>query len=156
MENMDANKKKLEDLLSIVKRLKKELNESYSILRTNFNPLKNIDAFDNKRIILKEITEKIKELGVITAADGGDAGKDGVLDDYCEKIKELLKTEIFEIAELNDAFSSLVKKNIYYNQLTISFITDSFNKSSIYDRAGGNNPNFFPLKNVLMKSGVRV
>ena len=155
MENTDANKKKLEDLLSIVRRLKKELNESYLILRTGFNPLKNIDVFDNKRIILKEITEKIKEFGVITA-DGGDGGKDGVLDDYCEKIKELLKTEILEIAELNVAFSSLVKKNIYYNQLTISFITDSFNKSSIYDRAGGNNSNFFPLKNVLMKSGVRV
>ena len=155
MENTDANKKKLEDLLSIVRRLKKELNESYLILRTDFNPLKNIDVFDNKRIILKEITEKIKEFGVITA-DGGDRGKDGVPDDYCEKIKELLKTEILEIAELNVAFSSLVKKNIYYNQLTISFITDSFNKSSIYDRAGGNNSNFFPLKNVLMKSGVRV
>ena len=155
MENTDANKKKLEDLLSIVRRLKKELNESYLILRTGFNPLKNIDVFDNKRIILKEITEKVKELGAITA-DGGDGGKDGVLDDYCEKIKELLKTEILEIAELNVAFSSLVKKNIYYNQLTISFITDSFNKSSIYDRAGGNNSNFFPLKNVLMKSGVRV
>lgn len=155
MENTDANKKKLEDLLSIVRRLKKELNESYLILRTNFNPLKNIDVFDNKRIVLKEITEKVKELGAITA-DGGDGGKDGVLDDYCEKIKELLKTEILEIAELNVAFSSLVKKNIYYNQLTISFITDSFNKSSIYDRAGGNNSNFFPLKNVLMKSGVRV
>ena len=155
MKNTDANKKKLEDLLSIVKRLKKELNESYLILRTNFNPLKNIDVFDNKRIVLKEITEKVKELGAITA-DGGDGGKDGVLDDYCEKIKELLKTEILEIAELNVAFSSLVKKNIYYNQLTISFITDSFNKSSIYDRAGGNNSNFFPLKNVLMKSGVRV
>ena len=155
MENTDANKKKLEDLLSIVRRLKKELNESYLILRTNFNPLKNIDVFDNKRIVLKEITEKVKELGAITA-DGGDGGKDGVLDDYCEKIKELLKTEILEIVELNGAFSSLVKKNIYYNQLTISFITDSFNKSSIYDRAGGNNSNFFPLKNVLMKSGVRV
>lgn len=155
MENTDADKKKLEDLLSIVKRLKKELNESYLILRTNFNPLKNIDVFDNKRIVLKEITEKVKELGAITA-DGGDRGKDGVLDDYCEKIKELLKTEILEIVELNGAFSSLVKKNIYYNQLTISFITDSFNKSSIYDRAGGNNSNFFPLKNVLMKSGVRV
>ncbi len=155
MENTDANKKKLEDLLSIVRRLKKELNESYLILRTNFNPLKNIDVFDNKRIVLKEITEKVKELWAITA-DGGDGGKDGALDDYCEKIKELLKTEILEIAELNGAFSSLVKKNIYYNQLTISFITDSFNKSSIYDRAGGNNSNFFPLKNVLMKSGVRV
>ena len=155
MKNTDANKKKLEDLLSIVRKLKKELNESYLILRTNFNPLKNIDVFDNKRIVLKEITEKVKELGAITA-DGGDGGKDGVLDDYCEKIKELLKTEILEIVELNGAFSSLVKKNIYYNQLTISFITDSFNKSSIYDRAGGNNSNFFPLKNVLMKSGVRV
>ena len=61
MENTDANKKKLEDLLNIVRRLKKELNESYLILRTNFNPLKNIDVFDNKRIVLKEITEKVKE-----------------------------------------------------------------------------------------------
>ena len=142
MKNTVSNEKKLEDLLGIVKRLKKELEDSYSMLKVNFNPLKNIDILDDKRKVLKEIAEKIKEFGAVT---GGN-----------EEIKELLKAEILEIAELNSAFSALIKKNIYYNQLTISFITDAFNKNSIYDRAGGSNSNFFPLKNVLMKSGVRV
>ena len=142
MKNTVSNENKLEDLLGIVKRLKKELEDSYSMLKVNFNPLKNIDIFDDKRKVLKEIAEKIKEFG---AATGDDA-----------EIKELLKAEILEIAELNSAFSALIKKNIYYNQLTISFITEAFNKSSIYDKAGVNNSNFFPLKNVLMKSGVRI
>ena len=55
MKNTVSNENKLEDLLGIVKRLKKELNDSYSMLKGNFNPLKNIDIFDDKRIILKEI-----------------------------------------------------------------------------------------------------
>ncbi|MCL4428318.1 MAG: flagellar protein FlgN [Deltaproteobacteria bacterium] len=148
MENIGVNEKKLEDLLKIVLKLKQELNEAYLILKTNFNPLKNIDIFDNKRTALKETAEKIKDFGAFSTDDDRDEDN--------EKIKELIKAEMREIAELNNAFSGLIKKNIYYNQLTISFITDAFNKSSIYDRAGGNNSNFFPLKNVLMKSGVRV
>ena len=155
MKNTVSNENKIEDLLAIVRRLKKELNDSYSMLKTNFNPIKNIDIFDDKRKILKEIADKIKEFGAVTAGNEEISGEDGVRGVGLE-IKELLKAEILEIAELNSAFSSLIKKNIYYNQLTISFITDAFNKNSIYDRAGGNNSNFFPLKNVLMKSGVRV
>ena len=155
MKNTVSNENKIEDLLGIVKRLKKELDDSYSMLKTNFNPLKNIDIFDDKRKILKEIAEKIKEFGAVTGGNEEISGEDGVRGGSLE-IKELLKAEILEIAELNSAFSALIKKNIYYNQLTISFITEAFNKSSIYDRAGVNNSNFFPLKNVLMKSGVRV
>ncbi len=147
---MNENKKKLEDLLIIIKRLKKELEESYLILKNSFNPLKNINIFDDKRIIIKEITEKIKNLTQIT--DGGENSEN---DDDNNEIKELLKAEILKIAEINEAFSGLIKKNICYNQLTISFITDSFNKCSIYDRAGGNDSNFLPLKNVLIKFGVR-
>ncbi len=158
MENTVENKKKLEDLLKITLRLKKELGESYLILRTDFNPLNNIDTFDNKRVVLKEITEKIKEPGVLQLGlqEKGEELTDRYEDEDIKNIKELIKAEILEIAELNNAFSALIKKNIYYNQLTISFITDAFNKSSIYDRAGENNSNFFPLKNFLMKSGVRV
>ena len=154
MKNTVPNENKLEDLLGIVKRLKKELDDSYSMLKGNFNPLKNIDIFDDKRKVLKEIAEKIKEFGAVTGGNEEISGEDGVRGS--SEIKELLKAEILEIAELNSAFSALIKKNIYYNQLTISFITDAFNKNSIYDRAGGSNSNFFPLKNVLMKSGVRV
>jgi benzoyl-CoA reductase/2-hydroxyglutaryl-CoA dehydratase subunit BcrC/BadD/HgdB len=154
MKNTVSNENKLEDLLEIVRRLKKELNDSYSMLKTNFNPIKNIDIFDDKRKILKEIAEKIKEFGAATGGNEEISVEEGVRGG--QAIKELLKAEIQEIAELNSAFSALIKKNIYYNQLTISFITDAFNKNSIYDRAGGSNSNFFPLKNVLMKSGVRV
>ena len=154
MKNKVSNENKIEDLLGIVRRLKKELDDSYSMLKTNFNPLKNIDIFDDKRKILKEIAEKIKEFGTVAGGNEEISGEDGVRGS--SEIKELLKAEILEIAELNSAFSALIKKNIYYNQLTISFITDAFNKNSIYDRAGGSNSNFFPLKNVLMKSGVRV
>ncbi len=154
MKNTVSNENKLEDLLGIVKRLKKELNDSYSMLKGNFNPLKNIDIFDDKRKVLKEIAEKIKEFGAVTGGNEEISGEDGVRGG--SEIKELIKAEILEIAELNSAFSALIKKNIYYNQLTISFITEAFNKSSIYDRAGVNNSNFFPLKNVLMKSGVRI
>ena len=154
MKNTVSNENKLEDLLGIVKRLKKELEDSYSMLKTNFNPLKNIDIFDDKRKVLKEIAEKIKGFGAVAGGNEEISGEDGVRGS--SEIKELLKAEILEIAELNSAFSALIKKNIYYNQLTISFITDAFNKNSIYDRAGENNSNFFPLKNVLMKSGVRI
>ena len=154
MKNTVSNENKLEDLLGIVKRLKKELNDSYSMLKGNFNPLKNIDIFDDKRKVLKEIAEKIKEFGAVTGGNEEISGEDGVRGG--SEIKELIKAEILEIAELNRDFSALIKKNIYYNQLTISFITEAFNKSSIYDRAGVNNSNFFPLKNVLMKSGVRI
>ena len=154
MKNTVSNENKLEDLLEIVRRLKKELNDSYLMLKTNFNPIKNIDIFDDKRKILKEIADKIKEFGAVTAGNEEISVEEGVRGG--QAIKELLKAEIQEIAELNSAFSALIKKNIYYNQLTISFITEAFNKSSIYDRAGGSNSNFFPLKNVLMKSGVRV
>ena len=146
MENSSANKKKLEEVFNIVKTLRKELDESYFILKTSFNPLKNIDILDDKRKVIKEITEKIKEFGNITA-DNEDESKD---------IKEAVRAEIFAIAELNAAFSGLIKKNIYYNQLTISSIADAFNKNSIYDRGGANDSNFFPLKNVLLKHGVRV
>ena len=154
MKNTVSNENKLENLLGIVRRLKKELDDSYSMLKTNFNPLKNIGIFDDKRKVLKEIAEKIKGFGAVAGGNEEISGEDGVRGS--SEIKELLKAEILEIAELNSAFSALIKKNIYYNQLTISFITESFNKSSIYDRAGVNNSNFFPLKNVLMKSGVRV
>ncbi len=154
MKNTVPNENKLEDLLGIVKRLKKELDDSYSMLKGNFNPLKNIDIFDDKRKVLKEIAEKIKGFGAVAGGNEEISGEDGVRGS--SEIKELIKAEILEIAELNSAFSSLIKKNIYYNQLTISFITEAFNKSSIYDRAGVNNSNFFPLKNVLMKSGVRI
>ena len=154
MKNTVSNENKLENLLEIVRRLKKELDDSYSMLKTNFNPIKNIDIFDDKRKILKEIADKIKEFGAVTGGKEEISGEDEVRGG--SEIKELLKAEILEIAELNSAFSALIKKNIYYNQLTISFITEAFNKSSIDDRAGVNNSNFFPLKNVLMKSGVRV
>ena len=147
MENLAENKKHFDGLLEIILRLKKELNESYLILKSDFNPLKNIDAFNDKRKILNELTLKLREFALIEQVQDNEELAD---------IKKRLKAEIFEIININEAFSGLVKKNMYYNQLTISFITDIFHKNSIYNKAGETNSNFSPLKNVLMGSGLKI
>ena len=147
MENLTENKKHFNELLEIVLRLKKELNESYLILKSDFNPLENIDAFNDKRKILNELTSKLKEFVLVEQDKKGEELAD---------IKNRIRAEIFEIININGAFSGLIKKNIYYNQLTISFITDIFHKNSIYNKVGETNSNFSPLKNVLMGSGLKI
>lgn len=147
MENLTENKKHFNELLEIVLRLKKELNESYLILKSDFNPLENIDAFNDKRKILNELTLKLKEFVLVEQDKKGEELAD---------IKNRIRAEIFEIININGAFSGLIKKNIYYNQLTISFITDIFHKNSIYNKVGETNSNFSPLKNVLMGSGLKI
>ncbi|MGC8554880.1 MAG: hypothetical protein ACP5NA_05270 [Candidatus Acidulodesulfobacterium sp.] len=152
----ETRQKKYEELLDTVLKLKNELSVCYNVLKTSFNPIGNISLFEKKGAILKEITEKIKESGIFLSKQDGEVS-DG--NDECfraEEIKEIIKAEIYELSKINEAFSSLVRKNIYYNQLTISFITDAFKRNSIYDRSGSNNASFSPLKNVLMKSGVRI
>ncbi len=147
MENLTEDKGHFKELLEIVLRLKKELNESYLTLSSNFNPLENIDIFNNKREILNELTLRLKEFDLIEQ----DRSNEELIN-----IKNRIKAEIFEIIDINEAFSGLIKKNIYYNQLTISFITDIFHKNSIYNKGGENNSNFSPLKNVLMGSGLKI
>ena len=147
MENLTENKKHFDELLEIVLRLKKELNESYLILKSDFNPLENIDAFNDKRKILNELTLKLREF-VLVEQDKSD--------EELADIKNRIRAEIFEIININGAFSGLINKNIYYNQLTISFITDIFHKNSIYNKVGETNSNFSPLKNVLMGSGLKI
>ncbi|MDA8053128.1 MAG: hypothetical protein M0012_03105 [Deltaproteobacteria bacterium] len=147
MENLTENKKHFNELLEIVLRLKKELNESYLILKSDFNPLENIDAFNDKRKILNELTLKLREF-VLVEQDKSD--------EELADIKNRIRAEIFEIININGAFSGLINKNIYYNQLTISFITDIFHKNSIYNKVGETNSNFSPLKNVLMGSGLKI
>ena len=146
--------KKYEELLDIVLKLKIELSDCYNVLKTSFNPLSNISLFEKKGVILKKITEKIKESGIFLSKHNDEFSEEN--DDGAEEIKEIIKAEIYELSKINEAFSSLIRKNINYNQLTISFITDAFKRNSIYDRSGSNNASFSPLKNVLMKSGVRI
>jgi hypothetical protein len=146
--------KTYEELLDIILKLKSELSDCYSVLKTSFNPLSNISLFEKKGAILKEITEKIKESGIFLSKHNDEFSEGN--DDAAEEIKEIIKAEIYELSKINEAFSSLIRKNINYNQLTISFITDAFKRNSIYDRSGSNNASFSPLKNVLMKSGVRI
>ena len=146
--------KTYEELLDIILKLKIELSDCYNVLKTSFNPLGNISLFEKKGSILKEITQKIKESGIFLSKQDNEISDEN---NYrAEEIKEIIKTEIYELSKINESFSSLVRKNIYYNQLTISFITDAFKRNSIYDRTGSNNDSFSPLKNVLMKSGVRI
>ena len=148
--------KTYEELLDIILKLKSELSDCYNVLKTSFNPLSNISLFEKKGSILKEITEKIKESGIFLSKQYDEVSEENEDKDKAEEIKEIIKAEIYELSKINEAFSSLIRKNINYNQLTISFITDAFKRNSIYDRSGSNNPSFSPLKNVLMKSGVRI
>ncbi len=148
--------KTYEELLDIILKLKTELSDCYNVLKTSFNPLSNISLFEKKGSILKEITEKIKESGIFLSKQYDEVSEENEDKDKAEEIKEIIKAEIYELSKINEAFSSLIRKNINYNQLTISFITDAFKRNSIYDRSGSNNPSFSPLKNVLMKSGVRI
>jgi hypothetical protein len=148
--------KTYEELLDIILKLKTELSDCYNVLKTSFNPLSNISLFEKKGAILKEITEKIKESGIFLSKQCDEVSEENEDKDKAEVIKKIIKAEIYELSKINEAFSSLIRKNINYNQLTISFITDAFKRNSIYDRSGLNNDSFSPLKNVLMKSGVRI
>ncbi len=164
MTNLEkkTKQKTYEELLDAVLKLKNELSDCYAVLKTSFNPLDNINLFEKKRSILKEITEKIKESGIFLSNEKPDLEVSQDDDGYIglelktEEIKEIIKAEIYELSKINEAFSSLIRKNMYYNQLTISFITDAFKRNSIYDRSGLNNSSFSPLKNILMQTGVRV
>ena len=153
---IETKQKKYEELLDIVLKLKNELSDCYNVLKTGFNPLVNISLFEKKGSILKEITEKIKESGIFPSKTENEVSDENDDRLRAEEIKGIIKAEIYELSKINEAFSSLVRKNIYYNQLTISFITDAFKRNSIYDRSGSNDASFSPLKNVLMKSGLRI
>ncbi|MHB1662042.1 MAG: flagellar export chaperone FlgN [bacterium] len=152
MENLTEYKNNLKELLSIALKLEEELNESYSAMRFNMNPLENADVFKKKKTILNELAEKIRGVFKPGASlpDAEEAGEE-IMD-----LKNDIREAVLKINEINEAFSGLIKKNMYYNQLTISFIADAFNRSSIYNSAGENSSGFFPLKNILMGSGVRV
>lgn len=147
MAKMTNRRERVGHLSDTVHRLKKELQDSYSMMKNSLDPVRNADFFNSRRAVLNELIENLKLFG--ESSVGGEEAE-------IEGIKEKIRAEVLEIAVLNSAFSDLIKKNIHYNSLTISFITDAFNRTSIYDRAGSNNSNFLPLKNVLMNSGVKI
>jgi hypothetical protein len=158
MKSLAEHKNNLVTLLKALLNLKAELKESYSRLKDNFNPLANTLFFDKKRAALNEIIEKIRYSGATSQDNPLKTAGESESESEEEEIiilKDSIKKELLEIAELNAAFSGLIKKNMYYNQLTISFIADSFKRNSIYGKGGQNDSGFFPLKNVLIKSGVR-
>ena len=152
MENLTEYKNNLKELLRIALKLKKELDESYSAMRLNMNPIENADIFKKKKTVLSELAEKIRDV-FKPDASLPDAE---LADEETIDLKNDIRTVVLEINEINESFTGLIKKNMYYNQLTISFIADAFNRSSIYNRTGENSSGFFPLKNILMGSGVRV
>ncbi len=151
MENLSEYRNNLNEMLKVILNLKKELEESYLFLSSNFNLFENIDIFNKKKERLNELIGRLKG-GFQTVS----------LSQPCEKIEEIehlknrIKDAVIEIGKINEAFSGLIKKNMHYNQLTISFITDAFGKSSIYNRSGSNESGFFPLKNILIGPGVKV
>ena len=153
MDNTAENKKNLENLLNGILMLKHELNGAYLTLRTDFNSIKNAGVFYAKKEVFNKLAEEIKGCAARLAPLCPENGEE---DADTAGMKNSIRAEIMEIANINSAFSGLIKKNMHYNQLTISFIADAFNKSSIYNRAGVNNSNFFPLKSILMGSGVRI
>lgn len=145
----DDNARNLHEVLQAVLSLKKELKEAYLLLLHDLNSVKTPEVFFRKSESFKKLTEKISGFATGISASEAENNESKIQD-----LKARIKSEIHEISKINEAFSGLVKKNIYYNQLTISFIAEAFNKNSIYNKAGANDSGFLPLKNVLIGSGI--
>lgn len=152
MKISTKGKEHFKELLRVVLSLKKELESAYLALDSNLDPAHSIRFFDGNRKVLNELVQRLESFGEIYSTN-----EDGIkADEETDDLKKQIKAEILEIADINSAFSGLVKKNMYYNQLTISFITDIFKKNSVYDKSGENSSSFSPLKNVLMGSGLKI
>lgn len=134
------------NVLDLLASLKKVLRDSYSALKANAVPSQNIKICDENRLTLNHLVDKIKDMDLNGPLPLG-------ID--IEQFKNKLRDEIREIASINKAFSDLIRKNIYYNHLTMSFISDELKKNNIYNNSGENNSEFSYLKNVLIGSGIK-
>ncbi|MFW0883572.1 flagellar export chaperone FlgN [Candidatus Acidulodesulfobacterium sp. H_13] len=157
MENLSEYRNNLNEILEIILNLKKEIEEFYLFLSSNFNLFENIDIFNKKKERLNESIGRLKgRLQTVSFLQPCEKINESKKNEEFEHLKNRIKDAVIEIGKINEAFSGLIKKNIHYNQLTISFITDAFSKSSIYNRSGSNESGFFPLKNILIGPGVKV
>ncbi len=127
-----------------------EINANVNILKTltlnlNGNNGGNNDNNINEANIVNAEETK-SESGEITirtfdARAEEEKGEEDALSEYL--LKEELKNSIYEVIKINDALSNFLNKSINYNQQTISFIVNLFNKdySCDYNKNASYNKN---------------
>jgi hypothetical protein len=186
MENI-IKKIVLNNLLNLVNIIKKDIKELYIIVQSSNVPhsdhliefnkkLKEINLNLNslKILMLNNIdnnNSEIKYSGIMDGAinysnitvtkkeDKRDADAENNDDEYLElnEIKNELRNSIYEIINISGGLSDLVNKNMYYNQLTISFIINLFNKDYNCDynkNASYNNKNL--KKSVCLVKDIKI
>jgi hypothetical protein len=186
MENI-IKKIDLINLLNLVNIIKKDIKELYIIVQSSnvthsdrlieFNKKLNeinLNLNGLKILMLNNIdnnNSEIKYSGIIDGAiddnnitiskkeDKIDADAENNDDEYLElnEIKNELRNSIYEIINISSGLSNLVNKNIHYNQLTISFIINLFNKDYNCDynkNASYNNKNL--KKSVCLVKDIKI
>ncbi len=155
MKTTTKDKKHFRELLGVVLSLKKELENAYLVLKSSINPAQDVQFFDSKRRVLSELVKRLESFSKTYDTEENDAVRANE-EKEIEDMRKEIRAGILEIVNINSAFSGLIKKNMHYNQLTISFITDIFNKNSVYNKGGETGSSSSPLKSVLIGSGLRI
>ncbi|MCL5673536.1 MAG: hypothetical protein M1407_02825 [Deltaproteobacteria bacterium] len=145
-----------------------EFNKKLNKINLNLNSLKilmlNNNNIDNNNSEIKYsgiMDGAINDSNIIISKkeDKIDADAENNDDEYLELngIKNELRNSIYEIINISSGLSDLVNKNMHYNQLTISFIINLFNKDYNCDynkNASYNNKNL--KKSVCLVKDIKI
>ncbi|MHB1680479.1 MAG: hypothetical protein ACYCTB_08255 [bacterium] len=183
MENI-IKKIDLSNLLNLVNIIKKDIKELYRIVQSNVPHYDNLIEFNEK---LSEINVNLNSLKTLMlnidnnnpdikfsesmngAIDGnniniGEEYKSNADEENKEEdlelnvIKNEFRNSIYEIINISSGLSNLVNKNMYYNQQTISFIINLFNKdySCDYNKNASYNNNKNLKKSVCLVKDIKI
>ncbi|MHB1664702.1 MAG: hypothetical protein ACYCT7_05510 [bacterium] len=185
MENI-IKKIDLSNLLNLVNIIKKDIKELYRIVQSNVPHSNHLIEFNEKLseininlnslkiLMLNNIdnnNSEIKYSGIMNGAIGdnniaiskkednkdADAENNDNEDLELNEIKKEFRNSIYEIINISSELSNLVNKNMHYNQLTISFIINLFNKDYSCDynkNASYNNKNL--KKSVCLVKDIKI
>ncbi len=185
MENI-IKKIDLSNLLNLVNIIKKDIKELYRIVKSSNVPHSdhliefneklseiniNLNSLKTLMLNIDDNSSYIKFNGIIDGAIGDDDitinSKEDKRDAYAEnnddvdlelnEIKNEFRNSIYEIINISSELNNIVNKNMYYNQLTISFIINLFNKDYNCDynkNASYNNKNL--KKSVCLVKDIKI
>ena len=173
MENI-IKKIDLINLLNLVNIIKKDIKELYRIVQSNVLHSDHLIEFNEK---LSEINLNLNSLKTLMLnidnnnsdikfnnninkkEDKSDADAENNDDEDLElnEIKNEFRNSIYEIINISSGLSNFVNKRMHYNQLTISFIINLFNKDYNCDynkNASYNNKNL--KKSVCLVKDIKI
>jgi hypothetical protein len=125
-----------------------EFNKKLSEITANINMLKmimlNLNYNNNDVHNIDGMTqwslEKSKAEGTVEEEERKEKNNENIGNDENDEesissyiLKDELKNSIYEVIKINDALSNFINKSINYNQQTISFIVNLFNKDYLCD-----------------------